>query len=74
MPTFVGDTHEKSLRAYLSTGKSQFIDQQRELFIITKSGYLQFVKVLIKIHPSIKGRIMFVASIKRLQGAMSMIQ
>ena len=67
MPAFVGDSHDKCLRLYLDRGKSHLIDQQRDLFFVHKSGYFYFVTFLLKMHPSVNGRLMFVGFMKKLQ-------
>ena len=67
MPSLVGDTHEKCLRNYLDTGNSYFMNKQRDIFFIHKSGYLHFVNVLVKIHPSVNGKLMFIAFLKKLE-------
>ena len=67
MPSLVGDTHEKCLRTYLDVGRSYFMDMQRETFFIHKTGLLFFANVLVKVHPSVNGRLMFVGFLSKLE-------
>ena len=73
MPTLVGGTHEKILRNYLDTGKTYFMDMHRDIFFIHKSGYLFFINVLVKVHPSVNGKLMFTGFLKRLETNTDMV-
>lgn len=60
MPTLIAANHNRFIERYLNTGKARILDKQRQLFAITKCGHLQVVELLIKVHPHIRGQVLFV--------------
>lgn len=67
MPPAIGVMHDQFIRRYLETAETRFINDQREVFLLRKNGYMMQAFVYATVVPIIEQEgLKFVGFIKRV--------
>lgn len=59
-PRPIAKVHDRLVQRYFETAKPNVIEIKRELFGVTKEGYLTEVNLIVKVFPQINDKIIFV--------------
>lgn len=61
MPKPIGYAHNHFIERYFETAKSNVIDKKLPHLASTSQGYLKPIRMLIKVYPNLKDKIMFIS-------------
>jgi PAS domain S-box-containing protein len=70
-PAPIAVVHDLFLTNFLETAKSNMLNMERELFALTKDGYLRTVKIMLQLYPVLQEKISvlgFIQPLERLEG------
>ena len=64
MPSIIGNKHHYFMERYFATGKEKLINNERELYAMTRGGSLICISIIVKLVPSLADNIQYIGLIR----------